>query len=86
MRHTAPHTRGDRVSALLDVSALSATELPWLELVMEVLFELPIRRPDGTALTHQEVVAGLARDTLDQICSLGARARAGWSHFSGAPR
>jgi hypothetical protein len=38
---------------------------------MECLFELPIEKDDGAILTHEDVVAGLNRDTLSQINSLG---------------
>lgn len=38
---------------------------------MEALFELPVQKADGSMLTHEEVVAGLARDTMSQTSSLG---------------
>jgi hypothetical protein len=61
------------LSALFDVSVLAPAQLMHLELLLEALFELPLTHADGTALTHEDVVAGLARDTMDQITSMGKR-------------
>ncbi len=66
------HTEFVIVSALLDTSMLPVESLKYLELLMECLFELPIEKEDGVILTHEDVVAGLNRDTLSQINSLGA--------------
>ena len=56
---------------MFDTSSLSPAQRMYLELYTEAIFELPVARPDGTQLAHEDVVAGLARDTMSQESTLG---------------
>lgn len=43
------------VTVWLETSSLPDNLRPYLELFLEVLFELPVRQDDGTLWTHEEV-------------------------------
>lgn len=43
------------VTVWLETSSLPDNLRPYLELFLEVVFELPVRQDDGTLWTHEEV-------------------------------
>lgn len=47
---------------------------PYLSLLLELLTESPIRRPDGVFIPHEEVVAALESDTVNASTGFGAEA------------
>ncbi|KAI9221340.1 Metalloenzyme, LuxS/M16 peptidase-like protein [Blastocladiella britannica] len=61
---------GSRV--VVDTSAVPVALRPYLCVYSEALFASPVKLADGTVLSHEEVSAGLSRDTVNFASGIGA--------------
>ncbi|KJE89565.1 hypothetical protein, variant [Capsaspora owczarzaki ATCC 30864] len=62
------------LTATLDTTSVPANLRPYLSLYLNLFFESGVTRPDG-AVSHEQVIAGLAEDTLEHHASLGLGGR-----------
>lgn len=74
------HSNFVLMAAILDTSKVPPEKLPYLTLLLDLIFESPINR-DGTVVPYEEVVKDLAADTLSRDASVGLVLRGG-SKFS----
>jgi len=59
------------LTMLFNTASLPARLRPLMSLFMSSIWSLPIKQPDGTRLTYEEVVKGLDQDTLEYDANLG---------------
>lgn len=64
------------MAAILDTSQVPPGKLPYLTLLLDLIFESPILR-DGTLIPYEDVVRDLAADTLNREASVGLVLRGG---------
>ncbi|XP_045129577.1 uncharacterized protein C05D11.1-like [Portunus trituberculatus] len=74
------HSNFVLMAAILDTSKVPPEKLPYLTLLLDLIFESPISR-DGTVIPYEKVVKELAADTLSRDASVGLVLRGG-SKFS----
>ncbi|KAI9139952.1 Metalloenzyme, LuxS/M16 peptidase-like protein [Paraphysoderma sedebokerense] len=67
------HSSFIQISVYFDTRNLTPSLAAYIELYLEAFFILPVTKPDGTKLTHEQVVNGLNTDTVyhSNDCGLG---------------
>lgn len=70
------HSNFVEMAAILDTSKVPPERLPYLTLLLDLIFESPIVR-DNAIIPYEEVVKQLAADTLSRRASIGLALRGG---------